>query len=141
MRFWAALSGIGQFTGWCGRTPRRGLARWCLDYHLDLGEDLIVGIAKLFGADNTFIASIKGWFETAKASFQTGWDDLLGVVNNFKDDIKKAVDAIIGFFSDITNFDLNIDWSSVLPKFPDLNGDGDPGFASGAIVSNQLVPG
>ena len=102
---------------------------------LETVETIVVGIAKLFGADNAIVASIKGFFDEARALWQVGWDQLLRDVTAFKDDIKKIVDTIIGFFTDVVNFNFNIDWNAVLPKFPDLNGDGDPGFASGAIVN------
>ena len=102
---------------------------------LELVESIIVGVAKMFGADDKIIASIRAWFENAQRDWQVGWDNLLRGVTGFRDDVKEAVDKIIGWFQSIIDFKITIDWGSIFSKFPDLNGDGDPGFATGAIVN------
>ena len=99
---------------------------------VDAVKNIVASVVTIFGGKDAGLA-VTAWFDGIKDKFNASWDTLKKLIDTIRDDIVGWWDDIVAKFQAFSGF--KIDLSTVFAAFPDLNNDGDPGFASGAVVS------
>ena len=91
-------------------------------------RDAIAYVAELFAGPEAGDAA-RAWFNKALDAFQAFIDKFFGMLRDWKAEIRNKVNEALSIFGG-----MNLSIAGAL-HIPDLNNDGDPGFASGAIVT------
>ena len=99
---------------------------------IDAVKNIVASVVTIFGGNEAGIA-VTAWFDGVKDKFNASWDQLKQIIDHIRDEIVGWWDDIVSKFQAFSGF--KIDLTAVFAGVPDLNGDGDPGFANGAVVT------